>query len=81
MENFCYPKDKVVCSWSDEELDLAEIEVLKLCIEQFNRNGKFTPHYECIETRYLRKKLNEYEDKYKVQKKAKKKKNFYKQSE
>lgn len=71
---YFYPKDKIVCSWSDEELDLAEIEEIKYCLEQFNRKGDFTPLYPNKEMGYLKKKLKEYEEKYYNNKVAKKKK-------
>jgi len=69
---YFYPEDKVVCSWIDEELDLAEAEEIKYCLEQFNRKGDFTPRYHDNEMAYLKKKLREYEDKYYDKKVAKK---------
>ena len=61
---YFYPKDKEVCCWDDEELDLAEAEEIKYCLEQFNRKGDFTPRYNNEEMTYLKKKLKEYEEKY-----------------
>lgn len=61
---YFYPQDKIVCSWDDEELDLAEAEELKYCLEQFNRKGNFIPTYHSKEMSYLKKKLKEYEEKY-----------------
>lgn len=71
-DDYCkyfYPEDKVVCSWDDEELDLAEAEEIKYCLEQFNRKGDFTPRYHSNEMAYLKNKLKEYEEKYKHNKK------------
>lgn len=59
-----YPKDKLVCCWNDEELDFAEIEEIKHCLEQFNRKGDFNPNYDSKEMIYLKNKLKEYEKKY-----------------
>ncbi len=59
---YFYPEDKVVCSWSDEELDFAEAEELKYCLEQFNRKGDFTPRFHNKEMDYLKKMLKEYEE-------------------
>ena len=61
---YFYPEDKLVCSWSDDELGLAEIEEIKHCLEQFNRNGDFKPNYKSTEMDYLKRKLLEYEKKY-----------------
>lgn len=75
-DDYCkyfYPKDKEVCSWSDEDLDFAEIEEIKHCMEQFNRKGDFTPNYNSKEMIYLKKKLLEYEEKYFGKKTEKKK--------
>ncbi|MEK6854841.1 MAG: hypothetical protein AABX73_01325 [Nanoarchaeota archaeon] len=58
---YFYPKDKLVCLWSDEELDLADIEEIKHCLEQFNRKGDFKPNYKSAEMFYLKNKLIEYE--------------------
>lgn len=66
-DDYCkyfYPEDKVVCSWNDEELNLAEAEEIKYCLAQFNRKGDFTPNYSNQETDYLKKKLKEYEEKF-----------------
>ena len=71
---YFYPEDKLVCSWSDEELNLAEIEEIKHCLEQFNRNGDFNPNYESKELSYLKEKLEEYEKKYFKSKKKNKSK-------
>ena len=77
-DDYCkyfYPKDKEVCSWSDEELDLAELEEIKYCLIQFNEKGDFTPSYNSKEMIYLKKMLKEYEEKHfgkKVKKKDKK---------
>jgi len=73
-DKWFYPEDKLVCSWNDEEIDLAEIEEIKHCLEQFNRKGDFTPNYISKEMIYLKKKLREYEEKLKVNKKPNKKK-------
>lgn len=77
-DDYCryfYPEDKLVCSWNDEELDLAEIEEIKYCLEQFNRKGDFAPHYHNSEMSYLKNRLKEYEEEYsKETKKIKKKK-------
>lgn len=65
-DDYCkyfYPKDKVVCSWDDEELDLAEIEEIKYYLTQFNKKGDFTLSYPNKEMEYLKKKLKEYEEK------------------
>jgi hypothetical protein len=69
---YFYPEDKVVCSWNDEELDLAEIEEIRHCLNQFNSKGDFTPNYKSTEMSYLKKKLREYEEKH-TKKKIKKK--------
>ena len=72
---YFYPEDKLVCSWNDEELDIVEMEEIKHCLEQFNRKGDFTPNYPSPETSFLKKKLREYEEKYKqVRKTGKNKK-------
>ncbi len=60
---YFYPEDKLVCSWNDEELDIAEIEEIKHCLEQFNRKGDFIPNYQSPEISFLKKKLVEYEEK------------------
>lgn len=60
---YFYPEDKLVCSWSEEELDLAEIEEIKYCLAQFNKKGDFIPSYSNKEMDYLKKKLKEYEEK------------------
>lgn len=60
---YFYPEDKLVCLWKDEELDLADIEEIKHCLEQFNRNGNFIPNYNSSEITYLKNKLIEYEKK------------------
>ncbi len=58
---YFYPEDRLVCLWNDEELDLADIEEIKHCLEQFNRKGDFTPNYNSVEVVFLKKKLLEYE--------------------
>lgn len=69
---YFYPKDKVVCSWNEEELDIAEAEEIKYCLGQFNRKGDFTPLYHNNEMAYLKRKLKEYEERYYCKKKLKK---------
>ncbi|MEK6951836.1 MAG: hypothetical protein AABX29_02370 [Nanoarchaeota archaeon] len=61
---YFYPKDKLVCGWSDEELDIAEIEEIMYCLEQWNQKGDFTPRFKNSQMNYLKKKLKEYEEKY-----------------
>lgn len=68
---YFYPDDKLVCSWSDEELHLAELEELWYCLEQFNRRGDFTPRYQSNEMVYLKKKLLEYETAHRKKKRKK----------
>jgi|TARA_Y100000034_G_C6904339_1_gene419165 hypothetical protein len=75
-DDYCkyfYPKDREVCSWSDEELDLAEIEEIKYCLTQFNQKGDFIPSYKSSQMNYLKKMLKEYEEKH-FGRKVKKKK-------
>lgn len=58
-----YPEDKQVCSWDEEELDMAEREEIEYCLIQFNQNGDFEPRFKSGELAYLKKKLEEYEKK------------------
>mgnify|MGYP001570464852 FL=1 len=71
---YFYPEDKVVCTWSDEELDIAEAEEIKYCLEQFNRKGDFTALFHNREMDYLKKKLREYEGRNENQRRLKKRK-------
>lgn len=66
-----YPKDRIVCSWDDDELEYAEIEEIQYCIQQYNQKGSFKPAFKTGELNYLKEKLDEYENKhYPVKKKS-----------
>lgn len=73
-DKYFYPEDKLVCCWNDKEIDFAEIEEIKHCLEQFNRRGDFTPNYNSQEMKYLKAKLIEYERKIKNSKQSSKSK-------
>lgn len=60
--SYFYLLEKVVCSWNDEELDIAEAEEIKHCLDQMNQKGDFTPNYRSIQMDYLKKKLVSYEE-------------------
>ncbi|MAG77630.1 MAG: hypothetical protein CL811_12820 [Colwelliaceae bacterium] len=57
-----FPNDKIICTWDDEEIDIAEIEEIRYCIAQYNKNGDFEPHFNNCQMNYLKKKLREYEE-------------------
>jgi hypothetical protein len=60
---YFYPKDNQVCTWDDEDLNLADIEELQWAIHQYNTEGKITMGYKSSEIKYLESKISEYEAK------------------
>lgn len=57
---YFYPEDKLVCSWDDDDLGLADLEEIQYCLQQFNNTGDFKATHESKEIRYLKEKLKEY---------------------
>ena len=49
---YFYPKDRLVCSWSDKELDLAEIEEIKYCLKTLYYQEKI------IKRKFIKKSWN-----------------------
>ena len=72
-ESYCkyfYPKEKLVCSWNDKELEYAEKEEISFYLSQFNKVGNFKPSYFSSELKYLKEKLNEYESNFQNKKRG-----------
>jgi len=66
---YFYPKDALVCTWDDEDLEYEEIEDLRWMIHRYNTTGNIKKEkgsYVSSEQRYVLSKIKKYEEENKI---------------
>jgi hypothetical protein len=71
-DKYFYPKDKMVCTWDDDELGYAEQQDVEFWVDQLNRTENVIPRYTSKQGTYLKSKYDEYMDKNHPELRAKK---------